>query len=159
MAQDFNRRLREEQDEQYRAALEADRAAEAQREAAAAQQALAAREAAETEARLRCVLHNPGRWKIPQSRKTEKSAVPGNGKVRSPRKRKSSQSREMENSAALSSVLLRNSGRRALFLHMAVGACACMQPPGRFPIVDVPALSCIMPYSGNRMPQAENMLP
>lgn len=51
-AQDFNRRLREEQDSQYQAALEADQAAEAQHQEATAAAVHAAAAAADAEARL-----------------------------------------------------------------------------------------------------------
>ncbi len=53
-AQDYSRQLRREQDDEYQAALEADRAAEAARAKAAAQQEAAAQAAADEEARLRC---------------------------------------------------------------------------------------------------------
>jgi len=55
-AQDYSRQLRREQDDEYQAALEADRAAEAARATAAAQQEAAAQAAADDEARLRCGL-------------------------------------------------------------------------------------------------------
>ena len=58
-AQDYSRQLRREQDDEYQAALEADRAAEAARAKAVAQQEAAAQAAADEEARLRCGRETP----------------------------------------------------------------------------------------------------
>ena len=58
--QDFSRQLRREQDDEYQASLEADRAAEAARQKAAAQQEAAERAAVAEEARLRCVAYTDG---------------------------------------------------------------------------------------------------